>query len=874
MHKQYGLKKHTLANGLQVIIKEEHAAPKVSVQLWYNVGSKDEQSGEKGLAHLLEHMIFKGTQRMSESDINVLTQKLSGYTNAFTSYDYTGYIFDFPTIHWKAALDMLSDCMTGCTFKEDLLQSELKAVIQELKMYKDDYERSLIDQMTSCMFVDHPYHYPVIGYKHDLCAITQEGLIAFYKKHYVPNNATIVVVGDIHAETALAQIQKYFEHIPANYAYKRPEFYAQEDTIQTSVTLYRDIQRPILMYAWRIPGCREKKDIYVHVLAELMASRTSPLYRRLVDELQIATDVQSFIDDLFEHSILFLIIEPLSAHALEQIRTETEQYIEQLRQTVPSDNDIATAHAQLHMEQLLMVEKNQDHAYALGKYALATNEPEYLYAMMHVPLPEIKQGVAELLQRWIAPAALHEGRVLPLLPAQKQQWQSIQEEQDRTDALILGRKVRNSVVEPACYAFKVDKHEHDLFEAPHHRTVELENGMRVLIMPSTPSEKMEIVVHIDEIADAEPIALQGLAEFVFALMQEGTAQYSKDQFAAIIESHGMQLHVQCGLITLTCFKRDVKLALNLLYEMLVNATLHDSAIEKVRQQMLVALDDFWDTPLEFVGQLACEYVYQGHPWSMNRLGTKSSVLAITRDDLFTFYQQEIAPGRIRLAIVADIDADEIKRVTRDVFAAWQRPTPPAVVYPLLKSLPAKEIVYPINRDQIVLAFAGASITRQDPRYGALQLFDQILSGGVQLSMSSRLFGLREQTGLFYTIKGSMISGAGKQPGMRYIRTIVSGDRLAEAERAIMATVLQTIEHIEQDELVAAQDTMVHALIDQCGSQSARAHLALFMDMYQMPHNYIAERMQQLRALSIAEVCNAAAEVCSPATLSIIKAGRL
>ena len=132
------VRKKILKNGLTVLVLPSSNIPKVSVQLWYNVGSKDEQSGQKGIAHLIEHMIFKGTKKLSESDINLIVNKLSGYCNAFTSYDYTGYLFDFPSEHWHESLPMLADCMKNCTMKEDFLNSELKAVIQELKMYKDN----------------------------------------------------------------------------------------------------------------------------------------------------------------------------------------------------------------------------------------------------------------------------------------------------------------------------------------------------------------------------------------------------------------------------------------------------------------------------------------------------------------------------------------------------------------------------------------------------------------------------------------------------------------------------------------------------------------------------------------------------------------
>ena len=138
-----------LANGLSIIVYPLKSIPKVMTQLWYGVGSKHEKSGEKGLAHLLEHMVFKGTTKLSESDINEITNKLSGYCNAFTSYDYTGYLFGFPTQNWHHSLEMLADCMQNCKFDPEMLNSELKAVIQELKMYKDNYGASLVEKLVT-----------------------------------------------------------------------------------------------------------------------------------------------------------------------------------------------------------------------------------------------------------------------------------------------------------------------------------------------------------------------------------------------------------------------------------------------------------------------------------------------------------------------------------------------------------------------------------------------------------------------------------------------------------------------------------------------------------------------------------------------------
>ena len=200
--------KHMLRNGLTILCWPQHQIPKVSAQIWYDVGSKDEGPHQKGIAHLIEHMVFKGTEKLSESDINLITHKLSGYSNAFTSHDYTGYVFDFPSQHWRHALQIFADCMVNCSFKEDMLNAELKAVIQELKMYNDDYVTTLLEKLLGAIFHDHPYHYPVIGYKKDLWSLERGALVDFYQKHYVPNNATLVVVATSIPRRSLSKRKK------------------------------------------------------------------------------------------------------------------------------------------------------------------------------------------------------------------------------------------------------------------------------------------------------------------------------------------------------------------------------------------------------------------------------------------------------------------------------------------------------------------------------------------------------------------------------------------------------------------------------------------------------------------------------------------
>jgi len=241
--------KKTLSNGLTVLVYPIRTIPKVSVQLWYNVGSKNEKSGQRGLAHFLEHMLFKGTKKLSELDMTHIAHKLSGGCNACTSYDYTAYYFDLPSHNWSVALDLLADTMRNCTFKQDLFNAELAAVIQELKLYKDDFTSTLEEEMITTIFSGHPYHYPIIGFKQDLWNIDYENMVNFYRKHYVPNNATLVVVGDVSPDEVYEQAQRYFGSIAADPAYTKSVHYWDRDIKNTTTVLSRDVQQEVALLA-------------------------------------------------------------------------------------------------------------------------------------------------------------------------------------------------------------------------------------------------------------------------------------------------------------------------------------------------------------------------------------------------------------------------------------------------------------------------------------------------------------------------------------------------------------------------------------------------------------------------------------------------
>ena len=867
--------KTVLDNGLTVLVRESHEIPKVSLQIWYNVGSKDELIGEKGIAHLIEHMIFKGTDTLSESDINVLVHKLSGMCNAFTSYDYTGYYFNFPTHHWREAFPIVADCMTNCLFKDDMLNSEMKAVIQELKLYKDQYERSLLEELIGMIFADHPYHYPIIGYKQDLWSVAGKDLLAFYKKHYQPNNATLVVVGDVNPDEVIHLANEYFGSIPKDEKYTKKENFFHRDIASKSLTLYRDVAQPTLAYAFVVPGAIEKKDTALDIFEWIIGKgKSSRLYKKLVNDVQLATSVTTGSWGLFDHGFFFILVEPKDIKSAAEIERIIIQELEDIAHNGVSNEEFERGFKKTQMAFYSLLEVIEDQGYAIGHAYLATGDENYVFTCLEQPAALLKQQIQSVVAEYLRPTIMHNGFVLPLPEQEKNHWALLQDESDSEDEQILAARIRSTDVEPAVYAktIKIQKTTHFSFPKP--KTDVLSNGLKVLYHDNDMTPKINIILELKARPHYDPQDKQGLYTFVTEMMTEGTKNYTSEELADAIESRGMSLNVYPSGIALKMLATDFVFGLGLLKEILTQATFPKQEIEKIRAQLLTNIKQYWDDPRSFVSQLVRAEIYKDHPYSKQSIGTAESIAAISRQDLVNFYKTYISPAGAHIAIVGDVQDYNVPELLEKELGGWKARTVEDVVCPPLTITGAKEINYPINRDQVVLCFAQLSIDRKHPDFDKYLLFDQIFGGGALNSMSSRLFDLREQTGLFYTIRGTLLAGTDEEPGMFQVRTIVSVDRLAEAEKAIKNTIDTVVDSLTQEELDEAKRAVINTLIDHFATNGDIAATFLYLDRFKLPADYFDNRAAILEKITLDDMKKAIKNLLNSGKTITVRAGRV
>jgi zinc protease len=303
------VQEHRLANGLRVVTLEDHSAPVAIVQVWYHVGSKNEVPGKTGLAHLLEHMMFKGTAAHGPGEFSRRVARGGGDDNAFTSRDYTAYFEKFAADRLALGLRLEADRMRGLRLDPGEFERERAVVKEERRMRtEDDPQSALVEQVQAAAFVAHPYRGPVIGWMADIDRVTVADLKAFYDRYYQPGNAILVLVGDFDTAAVMQEVETAFGPIPPGPPPVAPRFAEPPQHGERRIALRREAQLPFVYVAYHTPTLDDPDGHALEVLAQLLAGgKSSRLYRSLVQERRVALYAGASYDSDAEDPSLFTL---------------------------------------------------------------------------------------------------------------------------------------------------------------------------------------------------------------------------------------------------------------------------------------------------------------------------------------------------------------------------------------------------------------------------------------------------------------------------------------------------------------------------------------------------------------------------------------
>lgn len=361
---------YVLSNGMKVLLVEVPKAPVVTVQVWYKVGSRNEVMGRAGLSHMLEHMMFKGTTKYPKGSFSRLIRKNGGIDNAFTGQDFTAYFENLAADRVELALELEADRMQGLVLDHNEFQTERDVVKEERRLRtEDDPQGALVEALFAQTFLSHPYHWPVIGWFSDLDAMALDDLQRHYDTFYSPNNATLVVTGDIKADELIQTVRNLFEPIPRGPSPKQAVSVEPDQRGERRFFLKREAQVPFVMMGFRVPNY-SSEDAYALTLLESILShgKSSRLYQSLVHDqnnsLAVGADYSLMQTDpgLF---YFYSLVSPGSK--VETVEESLQHEISRLQAEPPSELELQRAKNQVEASRIFEQDSNFRHAMLLGQ---------------------------------------------------------------------------------------------------------------------------------------------------------------------------------------------------------------------------------------------------------------------------------------------------------------------------------------------------------------------------------------------------------------------------------------------------------------------------------------------------------------------------
>jgi len=349
----------TLKNGMKIIVKEDHRAPTAVQMVWYKVGSIDETNGTTGIAHALEHMMFKGTRKHKVGEFSRLVAELGGRENAFTNRDYTAYFQQVEHGRLEAVMALEADRMRNLQFDQNEFAKEIRVVMEERRWRTDDQPQGLMNEaLHAAAFVAHPYHHPVVGWMDDLQHMTIRDIEDWYHRWYAPNNATLVVSGDVSAPKVAALAEKYFGPIPSRIIVRgKPQNEPEQNGLRR-VTVKAPAENPYVILAFKVPTLREvEKDQDVYALDVLSAVLDGYDNARLNDKLvrtdKVANSVGAGYDDITRGPTLFTLEgSPAAGTTTAQLETLLRAEVERIARDGVSEPELQRVKTQLIASQV------------------------------------------------------------------------------------------------------------------------------------------------------------------------------------------------------------------------------------------------------------------------------------------------------------------------------------------------------------------------------------------------------------------------------------------------------------------------------------------------------------------------------------------
>ncbi len=851
--------KFTLSNGLDVILSRDDSLPVTSVNLWYHVGSKNEDEGKTGFAHLFEHVMFEGSKNHDTSFFEPL-QKVGANLNGSTTPDRTNYWVDVPSNYLELILWLESDRMGYLleTLTDRKLDVQRDVVKNERRQNYENRPYGMAHMMLQpAVFpTPHPYNWTTIGSPEDLDNASLDDVKSFFRRFYTPNNASLAIVGDFDPDDARALVENYFGDIAPGPQVERARRMDSSLSGAVDITSHDRVQLPRLYMTWpTVPAFSDEQPALDILGAILGDGRSSRLYRSLVYERRSAREAQVYHHDQEIAGEFMVQATANPGHSLDELESELLHQLDDIRSGNVSERELERAKNRVQASHVFQLERSGGfggRADQLNYYNTYTGDPAFinkdLDRYMAVTVEDVRQ----------AAAALGEARVkLSIHP---------EAERSASTTAIQREKMPAAAAQPS-------------FTAPVPNRARLDNGLNILHVErrGIPTVAFGLLIRSGSADDTPDRA--GIAHLTTTMLPEGTASRDSGQISDEMEFLGSQIRAVASreriLITsdgLTSTWRDT---LAVLGDVAMNPAFPDHELERIRANTLTDLRRVSDNPATISARATRGVIFgPGTPYGHPQSGDEDSVSAVTRSDLQAYFDAHFDPRAATFIIVGDLSLDEAVEAANKTFGDWRASSDSAerARATVAPPEPSPTTIYIADKPgaaQSVVRAGHLTVPRNHPDYLPFNLFNYIFGG----QFSARLnMNLRQDKGYSYGYMSTvdwnlapsmLVAGGG-------VQTAVTKETVIETLKEFNEIVGER--PVTETEFSDAVQGILRSLPAQFETQSRIVAQLTRMVAYDLPDDYLAQLPDSLAQVNLEDVRRVASELLDVGHLNIVIAG--
>lgn len=808
---------HTCANGLTLLVREQRRAPVVSVQVWVETGSmlEGEYAGS-GISHLLEHMVFKGTQEYSAAQLNEEMAALGGLWNAYTSTDRTVFHIDGPSAHWTRFLHILLQLTLHPTFPAEEWEREREVIRREMAMCRDDANDAAYRALIETLYKRHPRRLPVIGEPAVFDALSLEDMRRYHAERYVPGNMFICVVGDVSAPAVVEALKGEMAEVP----YRRaPQLSLPDEPRQWGPRLFRrEFAQPTstLMLAWRIPPQNHPDGAALALLASILGDgRSAWLYERFHDERAMAHDISTLLLPHASGEGALVVEADVDREQRDALREQLLDYIATLPEADFADACRRALRRQQvrHIRSVSTVHGLADLLGSFWHHARNTMAYEEWCSALEAVTPQDLQRVAA---EWLQPSRITEVSIDPL-----------------------------GTLEPAAQSSACAAGMPPRLET-------LPNGLRCVLREDHQLPLVCATLAVAAGCRTETAADAGITTLLAECLPKGSVSRSAAQIAREVEDMGGSLQCHSGnntlLLTLRCLAKDAPAMLKLLADVALHPLFPEEAVRTAREDLLADIREEEEEPEGLSFRRLRHLCFGPVSYGNSPSGSIESVSRLTRAHLQQRHARMMCGANAVLSLAGDVQPELLLPVVRAAFADMpQGEALPMVATPAQRPADAC-IATPEGKEQAVLALALPALPLDHPDQPLLLLLDewcQDMSGPICAE-------IREKRGLAYHAASSLLLGT--DAGCLIFSVETAPEMLAEARAALEEVLARLVaEGMSAEALERARATSVAARLLTAQSVSKMCAISAVDELLGLGADYSERTAAALAQISLSQM---------------------